>query len=209
MTVRRALVLTLALALAGCSGALLPKPPPPPDFYRLSPAAASPVQTRPITTQLLVGDIAASGALDTTRIALTPIPTRVEYFADAEWTDRAPALVDNLLLDTLQRSGGFTRVAIRSLALRADYLVEGSLRHFEADYGAGTPPRVRVAIELQLLRMPDGDIVAERRFAAMVAAAQNNLPAIAQAFDVAAHQALRDVPMWLAGSVPRPSSKRP
>lgn len=205
---RRALVLALALALASCSGALLPKPPPP-DFYRLSSAENAPAPGQPIAAQLLVGDIAASGALDTARIALTPNPTRVEYYAGAEWTDRAPVMVDNLLLDTLQRSGRFPRVAERSLTLHADYLVVGALRHFEADYGAGTPPRVRVAVELQVLRMPDGNVVAQRRFTAAAPASQNAVPAVAQAFDAAAHQALRDVPSWIAGALARSALRRP
>jgi cholesterol transport system auxiliary component len=208
MTMRRALILALALVLAGCSGTLLPKPPPPPDFYRLSPADNVAVAGPPIRAQLLVGDISASGALETDRIALTPSSTRVEYFADAEWTDRAPVLVQNLLLDTLQRSGRFARVALRSLTLRADYLVVGSLRHFEADYATGTPPRIRVAVELELLRMPDGDILATRRFAATAPARTNSMPAVAEAFDVAAHRALRDAPAWVAAALPPSAMKR-
>jgi cholesterol transport system auxiliary component len=209
MLSRRALILALGLALAGCSGGLLPKPPPPPDFYRLSPADSASMAVRPVAVQLLVGEIAASGALDTARIALTPNATRVEYYADAEWTDRAPVLVDNLLLDTLQRSGHFARVARRSLTLRADYLVVGTLRHFEADYSATTPPRVRVAVELQLLRVSDGTIVAARRFTAAVPAGQNTVPAVAAAFDVATHQALHDVPSWIAGALPGSPSRHP
>ena len=209
MTMRRTLILAVVLLLGGCSGALLPKPPPPPDFYRLSPAENAPAKGSPIAAQLLVGDISAPGAIDTARIALTPTPTRIEYFADAEWTDRAPVLVRNLLLETLQRSGRFPRVAQRSLTLHANYVVVGTLHHFEADYRAGTPPQVRVAIELQLLRMPDGDIVGERHFAAVVPARQNALPAITEALDAAAHQALAGAPSWIADMVRRPAVRRP
>jgi len=206
---RRAAILILALAVAGCGGALLPTPPAPPDLYRLSPATDVPAPGPRVAAQLLVGEIASSGALDTTRIALAPSATRVEYFAKAEWTDRAPTLVQSLLLDTLQRSGRFARVAQRSLAFRADYLVLGTLRHFEADYRAGTPPQIRVAIDLQLLRMPDGDILAHRRFMATVPAGQNTVPAVAEAFDAATHRALHDVPSWIAGALPRSASKQP
>lgn len=203
------LVLVLALAVAGCGGALLPTPPAPPDLYRLSPATDVPASGTRVTAQLLVGEIAASGALDTTRIALAPSLTRVEYYANAEWTDRAPTLVQSLLLDTLRRSDRFARVAQRSLAFHADYLVLGTLRHFEADYHAGTPPQIRVAIDLQLLRMPDGDILAQRRFSATVPATQNTVSAVAEAFDAATHRALGDVPSWIAGALPRSATKQP
>lgn len=203
-----ATLLLITLALAGCSGGLLPAPPPPPELYRLSPASAVPAAGAPITAQILVGNVDAPGALDTARIALSLSATRLEYFADAEWTDRAPVLVDNLLLDTLAHAGRFSRVAQRSLALRADYVVLGTLDHFEADYRAGTPPHVRVTLDLRLLRMPDGDILAQRQFAVTVPAAQNTVPAVVEAFDAASHRALQDVPAWVADSLPR-SAKRP
>lgn len=205
---RRAATLLLTLALAGCSGGLLPAPPPPPKLYRLSPAAAVPATGAPIKAQILVGSVDASGALDTARIALSPSATRLEYFADAEWTDRAPMLMDNLLLDTLVHAGRFNRVAQRSLALRADYVVLGALDHFEADYAAGTPPQVRVTLDLRLLHMPDGDILAQRQFTATVPATQNTVPAVVEAFDAASHRALHDVPAWIADSLPR-SAKQP
>lgn len=203
MASRRATILILGLAVTGCSGALLPSPPPPPDLYRLSPAESVPAPGPQVTAQILVGAISAPGALDTARIALSPAPTRLEYFANAEWTDRAPTLVQNLLLDTLERSGRFSRVAQRSLVMRADYVVVGALRHFEADYHAGTPPQIQVALDLQVLRMPDGVILAQRRFAATVPASQNTVAAVAEAFDVAAHRALYDVPVWVAETLPR------
>lgn len=208
MTTRRATIVALGIALAGCSGSLLPPPPPPPDLYRLSPAEDTPSPGPPVTAQILVGAISAPGALDTVRIALSASPTRLEYFASAEWTDRAPVIFQNLLLDTLTRSGRFTRVAHRSLALHADYLVVGALRHFEADYRAGATPQIMVTVDLQLVRMSDGNIVAERRFTAVAPASQNTVPAVVDAFDVASHHVLGDVPSWLAESIPGRALKR-
>ncbi len=208
MARQRVATLLLTLALAGCSGGLLPSPPQPPKLYRLSPAEAVPAAGPPIKAQILVGSVDAPGALDTARIALSPSATRLEYFADAEWTDRAPLLIENLLLDTLARAGRFNRVAQRSLALRADYVVLGALDHFEADYSAGTPPQVRVTLDLRLLRMPDGDILAQRQFTAAASATQNTVPAVVEAFDAASHRAMRDVPAWVADSLPR-SAKQP
>jgi len=196
---RRTLILAVGLSLAGCGG-LLPAPPPAPDLYTLSPAAEPPAGSAPSPAgQLLVGDVAAPAALDTTRIALTRDPTQVEYFAKSGWTDRAPVLVQNLLLDTLEASGRFKAVARRSLTLRADYVVIGELKHFEADYRAGSPPQIRVALELQLVRSSGGEILGQRIFAASAPAAANAVPAIVEAFDAASHQALADAAPWAAG----------
>lgn len=209
ITTRRTAIVTLSFALAGCSGSLLPPPPPPPNLYRLSPAENTPSSGPQVTAQMLVGAISAPGALDTVRIALSKSPTRLEYFADAEWTDRAPVIFQNLLLDTLTHSGRFARVARRSLALHADYLVIGALRHFEADYRADAAPQITVTVDLQLVHTSDGHIVADRRFTAVAPASQNTVPAVVDAFDAASHRALSDVPSWLAESIPRPAMKRP
>lgn len=204
---RRIMSMLLVLLLAGCGEGLFPSPPPP-DLYRLSPPETVSTAGPRVAAQLLVGAISAPSALDTVRIALSPSLTRVEYFAKAEWTDRAPALLQAFLLGILERSGRFTRVARHSLALRADYVVLGTLRHFEADYQAGTPPRVRVAVELQILRMSSGTVLAQRDFAATVSVGKNSLPVIVEAFDAAVHRALHDVPSWVAGTLLRPVAKR-
>ncbi len=209
MMAKRTAIVALALALAGCAGGLLPPPPPPADLYRLSSAETVPASGPPIAAQILIGRFSAPGAIDTVRIALSPSPTRLEYFAKAEWPDRAPVMVQILLLETLERSGRFSRVAQRSLVLHGDYVVLGALRHFEADYGATAAPQVRVALDLQLVRTADGMILAERRFTAAAPAGRNTVAAVVEAFDVATHRALHDVPAWLAQSLPHAGAKRP
>jgi cholesterol transport system auxiliary component len=204
---RLALVLALGLGLAGCGG-LLPPPPPPPDLYTLSPASSPPAESWPRGAgQVLVGTIVAPAALDTTRIALNHDPTRVEYFAKADWTDRAPLLVRDLLRDTLERSGDFKAVALRSPALHADYVVLGDLRHFEADYSAGSPPQIRVAVKLEVVRGDGGKILGQKTFAASAQAAANAMPAIVNAFDTAAHEALKDAAPWVASLFPLTARK--
>ncbi len=192
---RRLLLALVALAPASCS--LLPSGGPAPRIYTLTPAADFPAAgNRRVPWQLLVDVPTATSALDTERIALSRSATTVDYFAGAVWTDRAPVLVQSLLVESFENSGRITAIARESLALRADYILRPELRHFEAVYGGSAAPMVKVAIGIKLVKMPDRSITAQRSFEATVAAPENQVPAIVDAFDQALHQVMRDIVEW-------------
>lgn len=196
----------LAAVLAGCSG-VLPKPAPAPDLYTLSPAAALSAPAGPRSAnRILVDAVLAPAALDTARIALHHTPTNVEYYAAAAWTDRAPALVQQLMLDTVERSLRFVAISRAAVDLHADDLLLAELKHFEADYGGAGAPTIQFEIGLKLVRAADSAILAQRNFTASQPAAANNVPAIVTAFDNAAHNALKDLPAWIAASLPPPGA---
>jgi len=205
----------LAAVLAGCGG-ILPKPAAAPDLYTLSPATAPAAPAAPRgVTQIMIDVVLAPAALDSARIALHHTPTNVEYYADSAWSDRAPALVQQLMLDTVGRSGQFVAVSRDAVVLHPDNLLIGQLKHFEADYRGTGAPTVQFEIDLKLVRAADGVILAQRNFTASQPAAANNVPAVVTAFDDAAHAALKDLPAWIAASLslrqlpaPRPPARR-
>jgi cholesterol transport system auxiliary component len=192
----------IALAFAACSG-ILPAAAPAPKLYTLTaPPEAPGGPAKPGTTQLLVQAPQAPAALDTVRIALSHSPTNVEYYADANWADYAPLMLQALLIESLERGGGFAAVARSSVPLRGDVIVLTELRHFEAQYrgGAGAP-QIVIAMDVKLVRVAGGDIAAEKSFTATATAAANNVPAVVDAFDVAGHQVLTDVASWASGAL--------
>lgn len=201
MMPRRALLLALVpmLALAACSG-LLPKPPPAPQLYRLTPAAF-PAAGAPIAAQLLVDPPGAAAAIDTARIALSRGPTRVDYFADAAWVDRAPLMLQSLMVESLTRSGRIAAVAPDTLALRADAVLMTELQHFEAEYAGTGPPRIRITLDCRLVRMSDRSIFATRSFTVSVPVAANALPAIVGGFNAAFHDLMHQLAPWVAASL--------
>ena len=193
---RRLVVAALALAPAGCAS-LLPQGSAPPKLYTLTPAADVPADGGHIAWQLLVDVPASAVALDTDRIALSRSPTTIDYFADAAWTDRAPLLVQSLLVQSFENSGRITAIARESLALRADYVLRPELRHFEAEYaGGGGTPSAHVQIGAKLVKMPERTIMAQRRVDTRAAARENQVPAIVDAFDMALRQAMRELVVW-------------
>ena len=191
---RRLLLVGLAATPAACNG-LLPAAPPPPKLFTLTPVPQFPPGT-PVSWQLLVDTPVSTAALDTERIALKRSPITVDYFADAAWTDRAPAMVQALIVQSFENSGRIPAIARESLALRADYVLQLELRHFEADYQGAAAPEAHVQIAARLVKMPDRAIIAERSFEASAKAAENSTPAIVEAFNSAFHQVTREMVGW-------------
>jgi cholesterol transport system auxiliary component len=192
---RRLVVAALAVAPAACSS-LLPPAGAPPKLYTLTPAADFPPDGAHVSWQLLVDVPASAVALDTDRIALSRSATTIDYFADAAWTDRAPLLVQSLLVQSFENSGRITAIARESLALRADYILRPELRHFEADYAGGGVPSAHVQIGAKLVKMPERTIVAQQRVDTRAPARENQIPAIVEAFNTALHEAMRKLVDW-------------
>lgn len=192
---RRLVLAGIALTPAAC-GSLLPEGGTPPKLYQLTPATDFPPGGARASWQLLVDVPSTVAALDSERIALSRSPTTLDYFADAAWTDRAPLLVQALIIQSFENSGGIGAVARESLALRADYVLQPELRRFEADYGAAPVPSAHVRIAVKLVKMPERTIVARQSFDATATAAENRIPAIVDALNAAFHQVMRQMVDW-------------
>ena len=199
-TLRLAVAAISALVVASC-GSILPKPPPAPQLFHLTALPSFGTAGAPIPLQLVVAAPTATAAFDTTRIALARGPNRVDYFADAAWTDQAPQMLQSLIVESLQNAGRFSVVAQEAAPLRADVLMVVVLRHFEADYGGGGPPDIRVAFDCDLVRMPERTSIATQTFAASARATQNATPAIVAAFDDAFHRTMAAVVPWAADTL--------
>ena len=191
---RRLVVAGLALSPAACTS-LFPTGSAPPKLYTLTPADFPPGGPQ-VSWELLVAVPTCAAALDTDRIALSRSPTTLDYFADAAWSDRAPRLIQTLLVQSFENSHRVVAVARGSLALSANYLLQSELRHFEAEYGTAAAPSVHVEIVARLVRMTDRTILSQQDVDAVVVAAENRTPAIVDAFNTAFHRAARRLVDW-------------
>ena len=80
--------------------------------------------------QLIVEEPLAPTGLNTTRILLHRSAIELEYYARANWTDRAPAMVHTLIVESFENSSKIVAVGCESLGLRADYVLKLELREF-------------------------------------------------------------------------------
>ena len=130
---RRGLLLSgAALTLAGCGGNLIGPPSPAPQSYVLHPELGAIADAPSVPWQLIVGVPNAPESLDTERIALERAPNTMDYFANAQWADRVPLLVQSLLIEGFEKSGRIAAVGRERSDNRADYIMHTENREFDA-----------------------------------------------------------------------------
>ncbi len=189
-----------AVVAGGCS---LPGSNPPPELYVLSPKSTFAPTLPSTNAQLVVDEPFAAAGLNTARIALAPDPYRLEYFADAAWSDRAPAMVQTLIVESFENTGKIVAIARESVDLRPDYILKTEMREFQANLqGDSQPPRIKVQVNAKIVVMPQRLIFANNTFHAEEIAATRDLEAVVTAFDIALGEVLKDLVEWTLSSMP-------
>jgi cholesterol transport system auxiliary component len=192
---RRFLPSILVLGLAGCSGLFGGSSPP--HLYRVTPKSTYPSNLPHPSVQLLIDLPLTPAGLDTARIALTRSAVSIDYFADAEWTDRVPLLVQTALLQSFENSRTITAIDRESVGLRADFILKPEIRHFEAVYdSANGRPEVWVEINVRLVNPSDREVVAQTSFEQRRRASANDVPSIVIALDDALGAVIKDIVVW-------------
>jgi len=113
---------------------------PPPRQFTLTPVTNLPRALPPVKWSLVVDEPTAARQIDTSRIALMNGPFRVEYYADVEWTDNAPAMVQLLPIQSFQNTGRLPVVAPTRQTLATDFLLLSNLRDFQVEIDVSVTP---------------------------------------------------------------------
>lgn len=187
------MIVPMALALvSACS--ILPKPDPS-DVYRL--ASAQPTtQGTPVNWSLRVTKPQTSEFLDSPRIAVVPDGNLISNYANSRWSDPAPVLLRNRLLDGFQRDGRVTLLSTDETNLQADYELGGQLQAFQSEY-RGTAVEVVIRLDARLVRGRDQRIIASRRFEVRQPVNDAKVPAVVAAFGQAGDQLNKQVVDWV------------
>ena len=207
---RAAAALPVVALASGCS---LPVPGqgPPPELFRLTPKSTFRDDLPAVDWQLVLEPPVADAGLNTTRIALQRSPTQIEYYARSGWADRAPLMMQTLMVESFENSGRIVSIGRESIGLRADFILKSELRELQAVYYNGGPPKAWVSVNVKLVQMPRRAIVASQSFDGRVPAAADSLPQIIEAFDEAAGKVLRHIVEWtlIEGEKAYRESRRP
>ncbi|MSP82936.1 MAG: hypothetical protein EXQ94_08385 [Alphaproteobacteria bacterium] len=183
--------------LAGCGAAeLLPKASERPDLYVLTPKNTFREDLPKVSQQIAIDLPIASAGLDSGRIALMHNPVKLDYYAKANWIDRAPSMVQTLLIESFENTGNIIGVGRLSVNLRADYVLVTELREFQVEYFHDSGPEAHVRVNAKLVRMPERIIVGNMTSERTVRADRDSMPDIIPAFDDALGGVLRDIVEW-------------
>lgn len=186
-------IVPMALALvSACS--ILPKPDPS-DVYRL--ASTQPAsQGTPVSWSLRVTKPQTSEFLDSPRIAVVPDGNLISNYANSRWSDPAPVLLRNRLLDGFQRDGRVTLLSTDETNLQADYELGGQLQAFQSEY-RGKAVEVVIRLDARLVRGRDQRIIASRRFEVRQPVSDAKVPAVVAAFGQAGDRLNKQVVDWV------------
>lgn len=130
---RKALIgLGGGVLIAGCDSLLLGVDKAP-RLYNLTPKSTFPAGRPPVDWQLLVEMPYASASLNIARIGLMPEPTRFDYYALANLTDRAPLMVQGLVVESFENSGRIVAIGRETGGLKPDFDLKILIRKLQAE----------------------------------------------------------------------------
>jgi cholesterol transport system auxiliary component len=192
---RAAAIFTMVTGTAWLSGCdLLSTVQEPVDLYTLTPKTTFDEELPKVDWQLVVEQPIAAAGLVTPRIALQHTPFTLEYYANAAWTDNAPAMVQTLLIESFEATKSIVAVGREAIGLRPDFILKSDLREFSALYDGDNPiPEVWVRINVKLVQMPDRKIVASHTASRKIAAPSGKLADIIATFDEALDKVLKEI----------------
>lgn len=167
------------------------------SLFNLTPKSTFAKDLPHVNWTLVVDKPVAMGGLDSKRIALHPTPTEQKYFADAQWTARAPQMIQTLLIESFTNSNRIAIVGRDKVSLRPDYVLKSELREFQAEYHHGMPePMVSVRLNLLLVDQATRQVVASKDFHASVKSPGTDMKSIILGFDMALGKVMRKTVEW-------------
>ncbi len=194
-------LLATAVLVFGCA-LELPGSGDPSQLYVLTPKSTYPDDLISVDWQLLVEKTTSPAGLDTPRIAVAYSAIELDYFARSNWTDRAPQMVQRLLVESFENSNRIVGVGGDAIGLRSDFLLKTELREFQAeirkkkDGSQDGPTRIRVRLNAKLVKMPQRIIVASKTFEKVVPVSEKAMRGIVIAFDEALGGTIKNVVIW-------------
>ncbi len=190
-TLRLLLAIGTLSLLGACS--ILPKSEPVQVY--LLPAQAAPASQAPKAAwSLRLNTPQASQALNSARIAVLPRGNEFSTYAGSSWSDPAPRLLRNHLLNAFQADGRISALSSDDANLQADLQLGGELQAFQSEYRDGS---VSVVVRLQA-RLVDSQrrILASQRFEVIQPSSGTDVPAVVSAFGAASDQLAKQVLQW-------------
>jgi cholesterol transport system auxiliary component len=164
-----------------------------------------------VAASLRVAHPLAGPGLGTSQIVLLQPDHRMNVYAASAWASDAPALVESVVTQTLRASGEWSSIEDAESPFPSDYLLQISIRRFEADYSAGTEvaPTVYVTLDCTLGAEDGRTILTSFVAQGSAGAGTNKLAEVVGAFQQATDQALASLSQQAFAAVRDTVSRQP
>ena len=137
----------------------------------------------------------ASRILASQRIAVVPQGNEISAYGGARWSDAAPVLLRDRLIEAFQRDGRMPSVSNEDANLYADYSLHSDLRAFQSVYVDGKPV-VLITLDTRLVEVNTQHTLANRRFEVRQTASDTGIEQVVEAFGKASDRLSREVVDW-------------
>jgi len=192
------LSLVLLLGLTACT--LFPEVPPVP-IYTLKAPSIEPQGSKTIARSVVVDIPQASAFYNTQRIAVSFPGFKKDYYANGQWGDQLPDLLQQVLVQTLEDSGSFKSISRAGQGMAADLILQSELREFSATYDTGEAPHVVISLHVKLVDTKEGHVVASQTFTREGGPLKNTLVSVVGGFNAESQSLVREVLEWVEESV--------
>ncbi len=198
------------LGLSACGSISLVKPTPAADIYDLTPVAkeaTSEAETSsdafaasedgpPEEWLMIVEEPMAERAIDTDRIMLKPSQLEIQYIGGARWSDRAPSMIQDHMIESFETSGQFAYIGRENSGLLPNYELKSELQDFQVETFGGGGPRVVAKLSFKVVRYPSSRIVSTQVFGVEVPIVSKRITKIVDGFDQAVDQIVNEAIAW-------------
>lgn len=194
--IRAATTALLALALGGCS-LLGGGDREPSTIYAPDPRVTLDASAPTVDWQLALVAPQAARIVDSSRIAVRPLPGELQVYRGASWAKPPPDMLQDALLRALEDSGRIPAVARQGAGVFADYKLLMDVRRFEADYAGNAVPAAVIEVNAKLVHGRDQSIVASRTFERATPSTGTDIGLVADAFSRGMAQLTGELALWI------------
>ncbi|MEB7885726.1 ABC-type transport auxiliary lipoprotein family protein [Serratia fonticola] len=188
----RLLVLMAVVPLAACT--ILP--PSPVQQVFLLPALPTAVDGGQASKQTVrIVQPNSNQFLNGTRIAVQPQGSEITSFSGSRWSDPAPLLLRNRLIQEFRTNGHFRSVSSDDDNLQADLELGGDLVSFQGVYN-GQQGEVVIRFDARLVRTSDREAIANRSFVVREPIHGTSMDNVVQAFGLASDKLAAQTLAW-------------
>ncbi|MCO2197693.1 ABC transporter [Pseudomonas aeruginosa] len=133
--------------------------------------------------------------LESPRIAVRPHGDEISVYQGARWSDPAPSLLRDRLMQAFQADGRVRGLSSDDSNLQADFELGGDLRAFQTEYPNGQASAL-IRYDARLVRTDDKRVVASRRFEVSQPVDGKKVAAVVSAFGKAGDTLSAQVLDW-------------
>lgn len=186
--------LWLPAIVGGCS--ILAGSKDGPTIYAPDPRVDADPSWPSVHWQLATGRPTAPSMMDSTRIAVSPVPGELQVYKGAAWARTPTEMLESGVLRALEDSGKIPAVARQGSGIGADYRLVMDLRHFEAEYAGAAVPSAVIEVNVKLMHSYDQLVVGSRTFRHAQPATGTDVSLVADAFTQSLGAVTHDIAGW-------------